>query len=318
MPQNYEQINKYEREIIAEMRGNRKGWDAIGARLGRSGSSAWREYHRNQTSGGKYLPGAADKMAEQRRHIPRKPRKIAGEVKKQVEQKLEQYWSPEQVEGRAKLEGYAMACFMTIYNFLETEEGQEYRQYLRGPGKKRKTNKKKHQRIHDRTMIDKRPKEAEERKEPGHCEGDTVRGPMTSGSCILTLTDRLTLYLATAKLDGRKAAYLNEAAEKVAESMPMRTITVDNGMEFASHKELKEKTGADIYFAHPGCPWERGGNENANGLLRQFFPKGTDFDDVSIEELAHATDLINNRPRKKLGYKTSEEVKATFQAGHPT
>lgn len=269
-------------------------------------------------SEGKYLPHAADEMAEQRRHIPRKPRKIAGEMKNQVEQKLKQYWSPEQIEGRAKLEGYAMACFMTIYNYLDTEEGRGCRQYLRGPSKRRKTNKKKHQRIHERTMIDKRPEEAEERKEPGHFEGDTVRGPMTSGSCIMTLTDRLTMYLATGKLDGRKAAYLNEAAENVAESMPIKTITVDNGMEFASHKELKEKTGADIYFAHPGCPWERGGNENINGLLRQFFPKGTDFDDVSEEELAHATDLINNRPRKLLGYKTPEEVKTVSQPRQPT
>lgn len=318
MPQNYEHINRHEREIIAEMRGNGKGWDAIGAGLGRAGSTVFREYHRNQTSGGRYLPRAADEMAEQRRHIPRKPRKVAGEMKKHIEDKLGEYWSPEQIVGRGRQEGFAMMTFMTIYNFLATEEGQKNRQYLRGPDKRRKRNKKSCERIHDRVMIDKRPQKAEGREEPGHWEGDTVRGPMKSASCIMTLTDRSTMYLKTAKLSSRKAADLNEAAAKVAKELPFKTITVDNGMEFASHKDLKMETGADIYFAHPGCPWERGGNENTNGLLRQFFPKGTDFEDVAEEELAHFTALINNRPRKTLGYKTPEEVKAVSRPRQPT
>jgi len=312
MPQNYEHINRYEREIIAEMRSNGEGWNSIGARLGRAGSSVWREYQRNRSGEGEYFPHAADDMAEKRRHIARKPHRISGEIEVSVNKKLEAYWSPEQICGRFDMEDKDMASIMTIYNYLATQEGSEYRKYLRGPGAKRMENKKKFERIHDRAMITERPREADERMEEGHWEGDTIRGPMKSAVCIMTMVDRKSLYLATGKMPSRKAKHLNEAVERASDGVPLKTLTVDNGMEFASHKKLSGKIGADIYFAHEGCPWERGLNENTNGLLRQFFPKGRDLESVSETELANATELINNRPRKSLGFKTPNEVMGEY------
>lgn len=312
MPQNYEHINRYERETIAEMRRNGVGWDLIGARLGRAGSSVWREYRRNRSCGGEYYPHAADEMAEKRRHIARKPLKIRGEIKAEVESKLKSYWSPEQIEGRFELEGREMASMMTIYNYLHTEEGEKHREYLRGPGGKRRENKKKFERIHDRVMISERPEEAAGRAVEGHWEGDTIRGPMKSSVCIMTMVDRKSMYLATGKMPTRAARHLNDAVEKATIGLPVKTLTVDNGMEFASHKKLSEKIDADIYFAHEGCPWERGLDENTNGLLRQFFPKGTDLEGVSEIELTHVTELINNRPRKALGFRTAKEVMTDY------
>ena len=312
MPQNYEQINRYEREIIAEMRRNGESWNSIGARLGRAGSSVWREYHRNCRPSGEYFPHAADEMAAKRRHIPRKPRKIQGEIRKLVDSKLKLYWSPEQIEGRCKLEGVEMASMMTIYNFLGTPEGVEYNEYLRGPGKARRENKRKYARIHDRVMITERPVEADKREEEGHWEGDTIRGPMKSSACIMTMVDRKSMYLITGKMPTRAARHLNDAVGKSVAGLPVKTLTVDNGMEFASHKKLSKMIGAAIYFSHEGCPWERGLDENTNGLLRQFIPKGTDLDSVSELELEHITELINNRPRKTLGFQTPKEVMGKY------
>lgn len=310
MPQNYEHINRYEREIIAEMRRNGEGWNAIGERLGRAGSSVWREYQKNRSEAGTYLPHDADAMAEKRRHIPRKPRRITGEIKLEVDRGLKQYWSPDQIEGRSKLYGMDMASLMTIYNYLGSEDGQELRKYLRGPSRKRRQNKQIRKRIHDRVMISERSSEAENRSEAGHFEGDTIRGPMTSSACILTMVDRKTRYLVAKKVNSRKAKDLNYAAENALDGLTIKTLTVDNGMEFASHKELSGRIDAEIYFAHSGCPWERGTNENTNGLIRQFFPKGMDLEGVGDDEIEHVTGLINNRPRKMFGYRTAIEMVA--------
>lgn len=315
MPQNYEHINRYEREVIAQMRKNKKGWDEIGKSLGRCGSSVWREYQRNRGSNGEYFPRAADAMAEKRRHIARRPRKIAEEMADKIKEDLSKFWSPVEIMGRGLKDGYDMMAASTIYNFLKTEEGLPYSQYLRGPDKKRKSNRKKFERIHDRTMITERPEEVELRKKGGHWEGDTVRGPITSRCCVMTMVERASLFLVAAKLDEYKGACLNAAAEKEMKGLPVKTITVDNGMEFASHKKLSEMVDADIYFAHPGCPWERGLNENTNGLLRQFFPKGTNFENITEEELAYYIDLLNDRPRESLGFMTPGEVMTELMAG---
>jgi len=158
-------------------------------------------------------------------------------------------------------------------------------------------------------MIDQRPAEVEKRERLGDVEGDTVRGPMKSSACILTLVDRSSQYLMARLLADRSAKTLNRAVQLVTKSCLIRTLTVDNGMEFAGHKELAERTGVDVYFAHEKCPWERGLNEQVNGLLRQFFPKGTDFSKVAPAQVRRAAHYINGRPRKTLGYKTPNEVK---------
>lgn len=307
MPRTYEQVNGYEREVIAQMLKEGAGWTSIGMRLGRAPSTIYREYYRNRSAEG-YRPREADQKAAERRRVARRPRRIVGQVRRWVTDGLRRYWSPDQIEGRGAEEGRASLSAMTIYRHLESPEGMRYRQYLRGPDKRRRHNRKVMERIHDRVMIDQRPSEIEERKQVGHWEGDTVRGPMKTSACVMSLVERSSQFLVARRLAERSAEQLNGSARRAMKHHPFKTLTVDNGMEFASHKKLEELTGVSVYFAHEKSPWERGLNEQVNGLLRQFFPKGTDFSKVSPAQLRRAVTLLNQRPRKSLGYKTPNEV----------
>jgi len=240
--------------------------------------------------------------------LARRARKIVGEVGQRVKKGLRKFWSPEQIEGRDKLEELDTVSRMTIYRFLAEPEGMAYRSFLRGPEKRRRYNRKVHKRIHNRVMIDERPEEVAAKKAPGHWEGDTIRGPMHTEGCVMTLVERISQKLVARLVDDRSAGALNQKAAPVLNCYGVKTLTVDNGMEFASHRKLQEQTQTAIYFAHERSPWERGLNEQVNGLLRQFFPKGTDLGKVTPAQLRRAVDLINNRPRKSLGYKTPNEV----------
>ncbi len=224
-----------------------------------------------------------------------------GASKEQVETLLAKYWSPEQVEGRRKLEGDPPISRMTIYRYLYSPRGAGYRKYLRGPGKKKRATRKSHSRIHNQTMIDQRPEEAESRKVAGHWEGDTIQGQTRKEACVVTLVDRATRYLIADLLPRCNAESVNRSVPQFADSgLPFKTVTVDNGMEFASHAKLQKKIATPIFFAEGRNPWQRGSNENTNGLLRQFFPKKTDFAAHSSAQLRWAVELLNNRPRKCL------------------
>ncbi len=307
MPRTYEHVNGYEREVIAQMLKEGGGWAGIGRRLKRAPSTIYREYCRNQSRDG-YLPHRADNEAMTRRRVARRPRLIEGPVRRRVRRDLRRYWSPDQIEGRGVLDVQEPLSFMTIYRYLRSPDGIEYRKYLRWPDDTRRRNRKVRERIHERVMIDQRPKEVDERQQVGHWEGDTVRGPMKSSACLMTLVDRSSQFLVSRLLAKRTGEALNRAASRAMKYLPFETLTVDNGMEFASHKKLKELTGASIYFAHEKSPWERGLNEQVNGLIRQFFPKGTDFSKISPAQLRRAVTLLNQRPRKSLGYRTPLEV----------
>ena len=307
MPRTYEHINQYEREVIAQMLREQSTWVSIGRRLQRSASSVWREYHRNREPDGLYFAGAAHRKSLERRMIIRRPRIVMGQMKAWIIRGLQHYWSPEQLHGRGVWEGRPVASAMTIYRFMDQPEGQEYRKYLRGPGKELRMKRSIHERIRNRVMIDDRPQEVLRRHKAGHWEADTVRGPMKTKTCIMSVVERVSHYLVARLLKERQADHLNEAMKSSLQALPFKTVTVDNGMEFANHKKLQEQTGVAVYFAHEKCPWERGLNEQVNGLLRQFFPKGTDFGSVSAAQLRRAVWYINNRPRKSLGYRTPNE-----------
>lgn len=308
MPRAYEQLNRFEREIIAFMLSTSCSWVDIGKQLNRSVSTVWREYHRNREPDGRYWVREAHKRSLKRRHLARRPQVIVGGVKSDLVGGLRRYWSPDQIHGRGVQAGGVMPSVMTMYRFLDRPEGQAYRKYLRHSDRGRRRRKAIHERIHDRVMIDERAPEVEDRREVGHWEADTVRGPMKTSSCVMSVVERVSRYLVARLLPERNAENLNRAMAASMKGLPLKTVTVDNGMEFASHKELKNKTGASVYFAHEKCPWERGLNEQSNGLLRQFFPKGTDFGTVSPAQLRRAICLLNNRPRKSLGYRTPKEV----------
>jgi IS30 family transposase len=308
MPRTYEHINRYEREVIAQMLNEDASWISIGKKLGRSASTAWREYRRNREPDGRYFPGLAHGKGLDRRLIARRPCLVAGRMKTWIIRGLKQYWSPDQLHGRGTRDGRKVVSGMTIYRFIHRPEGQGYRSYLRGPSAQTRQRRVIHERIHERVMIDDRPREVEQRRRVGHWEADTVRGPMKTKACVMSVVERVSHFLVVRLLKERTADHLNHAMAASMKPWPLKTVTVDNGMEFASHKKLEERTGVTVYFAHEKSPWERGLNEQVNGLLRQFFPKGTDFGMVSSAQLRRAESLLNNRPRKSLGYQTPKEV----------
>jgi IS30 family transposase len=175
---------------------------------------------------------------------------------------------------------------------------------------KRKFNKNK-VRIKNPISIDSRPKHIENRLEAGHLEGDLIIG-VGQKSAIGTIVDRKTRFVIIVKLNNRKSKTVTENFAKHLKKQPKclrKTMTYDNGIEMANHKWLTEKTGMDIYFAHPYSSWERGTNENTNGLIRRFLPKGTDFNTVSVQRLKQIEDNLNNRPRKVLGFKTPNQMR---------
>lgn len=161
--------------------------------------------------------------------------------------------------------------------------------------------------LKDCVSIEQRPQEVRSRTTPGRWEGDTVLGANGAG-CVVTLVERVSRYLVAALLRSRASNPLTEAVLRILDGAPCSSITVDNGKEFARHARMSSVLGAPVYFAHPHSPWERGSNENTNGLLREYLPKGKDFRSVSREELDHYVSLLNNRPRKCRGWRTPAEV----------
>ena len=157
------------------------------------------------------------------------------------------------------------------------------------------------------TSIDLRPPEASNRRRTGDIEGDTIVGRQGTG-IIVTLVDRKTRYLAAAKLEHKGADGVAKAVTGLLSNIPCQSVTFDNGKEFACHRQMSEELGVPIYFAHPHSPWERGTNENTNKLLRQFLPKGSSFANVTDSMLSKFVNMLNNRPRKCLGYATPAEM----------
>ena len=293
---------------------------AIARTLKRSPSSVSRELRRNSNKDGSYSAHAADKRYKQRRKSCGKKPKLDCDspLKDYILNCLELQWSPDEICGRAELEqlGYSIS-YNTIYRAIDLGYiPKSYRKHLRLKkikNRKRKSNDKRGN-IADRVMICDRPEYINNRSEFGHWEADTVLGKRNTG-CIGTYVERKSGYLIAFKIPHRRDDVFKDASVNAFSSIPKslkKSITVDNGTEFTSHKELSAETNMDIYFCDPYSPWQRGSNENTNHLLRQYFPKGSSFLDFDDEQLAFVINLINNRPRKRLGYKTPNEVLSEF------
>ncbi|MGE6576924.1 IS30 family transposase, partial [Paenibacillus xylanexedens] len=228
-----------------------------------------------------------------------------------LEEKLDATWSPEQITERFRIEGLPVVSFKTIYRWIYAGHlVQGTLQVLRHKGKRQKPAETRGKFAIGRT-ISERPKEVRSRKTFGHWELDTVvSGRGKSKGCVATLIERKTR-LYTAILMPDRTALSMEIALGVAISQyptgTFLTTTADRGKEFACYANLETTHGLHVYFADPYSSWQRGSNENGNGLLREFHPKGTDFAQVEDENLVHSLDLINNRPRKCLGWKTAHE-----------
>ena len=282
-------------------------------------SSVYRELRRN-SSGGQYISGRAHEKAVELRYqskpCPKKSNPILG---KYIQSSIEDYLSPEQISGRIALDfptdPKMKVSTETIYTIIygKIASGINLKPFLRqGHKKRRKRLSGRDLRgcIPNRVMIDDRPSIVEEKTRCGDWEGDTIEGAGKQGY-IATFVDRKTKLLIARKMENKKADTMVISAVKAFKEIPAdfrETLTLDNGKEFAGHLEMAKKLDLDIFFARPYHSWERGLNEHTNGLLRQFFPKGMSFYDLTHQALAKAVKAINNRPRKILGYRTPQEV----------
>jgi IS30 family transposase len=288
----------------------------IAEQLGRHQSTLSRELARNQSERGIYLPDSAhQKMQERRRRSKSAFSGVTELCIAEIKQRLKQYHSPEQIAGRLKHEGNASISHETIYQMIYANHAglKEYQSYLRqGRGKRRKRggNNSKRGQIPGRVGIEHRPVIADAKLEIGHWESDTMIGGNHHG-VIVTHVDKASKFLVAGLGQNKTSAHVNQVTIALFSQIPetqRKTMTFDNGKEFSGHAQLSEELGVSCYFANPYHSWERGLNEHTNGLLRQFFPKQTNFKIVKPEALEKAMTLINNRPRKSLDYKTPFEV----------
>lgn len=230
-------------------------------------------------------------------------------------------YSPDQIAGSIKLLypndpimsiSYE-AIYQHIYRHRQSKLGKKLIKLLPYHHHKRREKRKfgkNRIRIKNQVSIDLRPEHIKLREEVGHWEGDLMIG-VGQKSAIATNVERKTRYTFIMKIDNRKSKTVTKAFADSLNTLPnyiRKSMTYDNGLEMANHKWLTDKTGMDIYFAHPYSSWERGTNENTNGLIRRFFPKGTDFNSITLKQIKEAEYKLNNRPRKVLGYKTPYQM----------
>lgn len=313
-------LSLHERLQIADLLALGCSIRQIAAELGRCPSTVKRELDRHRDEHGRYLPQSADHVAILQRRRPREHKLVADpRLRQLVQRKLNRCWSPDEICGWLKLthpdEPSMWLCPETIYRALLVPGGnglhKRYCTKLRTGRKIRKsrwlTRSDHGSVVRNMTMIDQRPPEVETKQEAGHWEGDLIVG-VGSASAMMTLRERKTQYgiIVNLPLD-HTAESVNNAAAKAFAAVPAhltKTLTWDQGVEMARHQELAERAGIDIYFAERSSPWQRGANENYNGLARQYFPKGTDLSIHSDEHVSTVMRELNDRPRKTLGYLT--------------
>ena len=311
----YRQITLEERYYLGLLRQLGLPAAAIAHALGRHRSTIGREVRRNGTPHDAcYRPQLADWYARGRRSRSRRNRRFSLADWDRIQALVRQDWSPEQVAGRLRREGALTISHETIYRYIWADKhagGTLYR-HLRGARKRRRKRYGRHDsrgRLAGKRPITARPAAADTRAEVGHWEADTMLGAGQAGPCVLSMVERKTGYVALGQLRQRTSDHVNRRAQDLirAQPRPVRTITVDNGTEFHEYAALERATATRFYFATPHHAWERGTNENTNGLLRQYLPKGTSMARLTQQDCHHIATKLNRRPRKRLGYRTPEE-----------
>lgn len=313
----YSHFSSCERFTLYQLRTTEQlSMDIIAIQMKRSKSSISRELRRNRVNENLYLPDTAQAKMETRRQASKQRfMSISDSTINEVKQRLERYHSPEQISGRLEHEGLGTLSHETIYQMVyANHQGLgEYQRYLRQGQKKRRRRKGLYQKrgtIPGRVGIEHRPAIADLKTEIGHWESDTVIGVNHTGM-IVTHVDKASKYLLAGLAKNKTVQQINQVTMGLFEHIEQgfrKTMTFDNGREFCGHQTLADRLGLSCFFANPYHSWERGLNEHTNGLLRQFFPKGTNFKIVKPEALQRAVDLINHRPRKSLDYRTPYEV----------
>jgi IS30 family transposase len=308
---NYKQLAREQRYQIYALKRAGQNQSQIAVLVGCHKSTISRELRRNCGQKG-YRPYQADELSYDRQCEAYRSR-IAWETWQLVEQLLRQEWSPEQIAGwlkRKKQPTVSHECIY-LYVYAEKRRGGTLHQHLRSQKKQRKrySGYIRRGQIPNRISIEKRPKIVANKSRFGDWEADTIVGARHKGG-ILSVVERKSKLVRLRKLATKAAAEMKDNAIELLAPLASKvhTITVDNGKEFCEHELIAAGLQARIYFAHPYSSWERGLNENTNGLVRQYFPKKYDFTKITDQELQFVEDRLNNRPRKTLGYRTPNEV----------
>lgn len=306
----YKHFSLQQREYLYELVTQGVSRSRMAEALGRSPGTISRELSRNKVNG-RYSPHEAHRAAQDRR----KNRDIIKKLERpgileKVREGLTRRWSPEQIAKHIVLEegnqSPRRVSRGTIYRWLWSSDSQAacFQRCLRHGHYRRRGSAKRRIAIRNRVSIEQRPAEVATREQVGHWEGDTVVGGKQSGY-LVTLVERASGLLLMVKTESKEASAIKRAIIRRFSNLPKewcRTLTVDNGTEFAMHESITRRLDLPIYFAHPYSSYERGTNENCNGLIRQFFPKGSDFRKISHHEVARVEAMLNNRPRQRLDY----------------
>jgi transposase, IS30 family len=300
-----------ERDRIAQLRHQQADQKEIARAVGRCPSTISRELRRNGTEG-EYYAAQAQRQSEQRRRERPLDRKMDDpQINQAVREGLAQEWAPAQIAGRLKQQDCNRSVSpQTIYSWIKQDDEREHWESMLRRRGKRPYRRKNTATTGDAARIRNRPEVIEQRLRLGDFEGDTVLGPPGTGG-LATVVCRKSRLTIVVKVQSKNAEHVYDKIQqrlKELDGERRHSLTFDNGTEFARCHRLEKHLGIKLYFADPGCPYQRGTNENTNGLIRQYFPKGTDFRDISHHEVRRVEKLLNNRPRACLGFRTPAEV----------
>ncbi len=317
----YSQLTQEQRYQISAHQQIGNSQIAIADALGVHKSTISRELKRNRGDRG-YRPKQAHQLALDKRHQAEKHITFTLEVQKMVTDKILMDWSPEQISGYFEINGIAAISHERIYQFLLTDKkaGGMLYTHLRHSGKRRKKrygSKDRRGQIKNRVSIDQRAKIVDKKERFGDWEGDTIMGARQQ-KAMVTLVDRASKLTRIGSVATKHSDIVSAIIVDLLHPMERvtHTITLDNGKEFSGHENIAKSLSVNIYFAHPYSSWERGLNENTNGLIRQYIKKGSSFEGITSERIAFIEDRLNNRPRKTLGYRTPHQVyKALIGSG---
>jgi len=319
----YHRLSLVEREELSRMLAAGASLRAIAQQMGRAPSSLSRELHRHARSRLTYRAVVAQHRATRQAHRPRYPRKLDQypRLRQEIFTLLAQCWSPEQVAKdlalRYPTDPTMRLCPETLYTYLYVlPRGQLKRELITYLRQRHHTRRPRavHRRscapVQDIVSIEERPAEVADRAVPGHWEGDLLVG-RRNASALGTLVERTTRFTLLVPLHAKDAVTVRRAFARELRRLPQqltRSLTYDQGQEMREHRLFTRDTHIQVYFAHPHSPWERGTNENTNGLLRQFFPKGTDFTTRSRSQIKQVQTMFNGRPRKVLHWRKPIDV----------
>lgn len=306
----YTQLAEGQRYQIDILLQTGKSQRAIARTLGVSSSTIYREVRRNSQVDG-YCAIQAQRISDRRRSSAVKARRITPDLIRKIEDLLRLDWTPEIIAGHLRREGGPGVSHEWIYQHIwrNRAEGGELFWYLPRRGKRYRRSRANRSLIPNRIGIEQRPEIVDSRIRLGDWEADTVLGSRR-GAALVTLVERKSRFTLIGKVERKYADLTRQTIIKLLgrHRDKLHTLTGDNGSEFSEHERVSKALGLDFYFAHPYSAWERGTNEQTNGLIRRYLPKGMSFDDLSERDVKWVMDRLNHRPRKCLRYRTPHEV----------